>query len=130
MNKRERALLDAETSGTTPLLMLRTQTCVDTGGWLRRSSLWLCVTETEIILFAIGRRLYSERIALTVARDSWYCHTTGQLVIEPGGQLRFNRVDLSPTDAMQVLTHIKTGSATMESSPTSVPETKYASADH
>lgn len=126
MSKRERALLDAETNGTAPLLMFRTQTRVDTGGWLRRSVLWLCATDSEIILLTSGRRQYSEKIALTEAQNSWYCHTTGQLVIEPGERLRFHRVDLSPTDALQVLTHIKEGSAATKGRPTTVPETKYA----
>lgn len=123
MNAKERALLDAAASGTTPLLSLRTQTRVDTGDWIRRSPLWLCVTESEIILLTAGRRQHSEKVTLREISQGWYCHTTGQLVLEPGERLRFRRVDLSPTDALQVLKHIGAGTATTQRSPAYTPET-------
>ena len=80
---------------------------VDTGGWLRSSRLWLCVTEGEIILLAAARRTYCERVAVTEARGSWYCHATGELVLEPTEELRFNRLALPPTAALRALACIE-----------------------
>lgn len=119
MSNAEHQLLNAELGGEAVRLMLRTQTRVDTGRWLRSSRLWLCVTEDRLILFAVSKRRYCEAVDLSECVDSLYSHPTGQLVIAPTEQLRFSRVRLSPTDALHVLRLIEQRNTEKRTIPTS-----------
>lgn len=114
MNARERALLGAELGGRSPRLVLRSRTFVDTGRWWRRTPLWLCVTDDSLVLLAASRRCYAERIDLADCTESYYCHATGQLVIVPGEQARFNQVTLLPQQALDVLDLIEAGDGLLE----------------
>lgn len=96
-------MLMAATQDVEPQLTLRTGSRADTGGWCRGSRVWLCVTHDEIILFAAARRQHCERLPLTAAQGSWYCHSTGQLVLVCEEELRFDRLTLKPLDALRVL---------------------------
>jgi len=106
MTKLERELLDATAMGEL-VFALRSDTRVDTGRWLGRSPLWLCVTDREIVLLAASKRRHAEGVPLADAGGSWYSHATGQLVIETEQALRFDHVAMSPTDALRVLKHIQ-----------------------
>ena len=103
MNKREREILNTTIGDVEPRLTIRSDTRVDAGRWWRRTPLWICVTEEEVVVFAVARRQYIQRIAIADCRDSHYCHTTGELVIETGEDLQFNRLAMSPTDGLRVL---------------------------
>lgn len=107
MTEAIKQLLLAQSGGREPRLVVRTGTRVDTGRWLRRSALWLCLTDDRLMMLAASRRAYCQSMPLTDAADSWYCHTTGQLVIEPNDSLRFNRLDMTPAQALSVLEQIK-----------------------
>lgn len=103
MGPREQALLRAEIGDSAPALVLRSDTRVDTGGWLRKSPLWLCVTGQALVLLAAARRKYVQRIPLSDCTDSRYSHATGQLVIAPTEALRFRHVSMPPDMALRVL---------------------------
>jgi hypothetical protein len=103
MNALESALLKELTGGAEPKLLLRTRTRIDAGRWWRRTPVWLCITGGELILFAVARRRYSERVALTDCKASHYAHATGELVIDPTERLRIKRLALTPREAVNTL---------------------------
>jgi hypothetical protein len=76
---------------------------VDTGLWWRRSPLWLCVTQEDLILIAVARRHYARRVPLKNCAESRYCHETGKLLIAPAEGLEFSRISMSPGDALRVM---------------------------
>jgi hypothetical protein len=117
MNRLEQQLLHQECGPTEPRLCLRTGTHVDTGRWWRKSPLWLCLMTGELILLAVGRRRYFERITIAECHSIRYHHASGELVIEPGEDLRFNRLSLSPRDAIHLLKLLET-----EKPSTTIPE--------
>jgi hypothetical protein len=103
LNSRERAVLNAETGDADVLLAVRSRTRIDTGRWLWRTPLWLCVTDHDVVVLAAARRRYVQRVPITDCQGSHYCHTTGELVIEAGDDLRFRRLAMSPVDGLRVL---------------------------
>ena len=107
MNSAERELLNAETDGAEPHLILRTDTYVDAGRWLRSTPLWLCVMDDEILVLAASRRCFVEATPIEECRETWYCHTTGELVLAPKEGLEQPRLAMSPVDALKVLDELK-----------------------
>jgi len=107
MNELESALLKELTGGAEPKLLLRARTRIDCGRWWRRTPVWLCVTGSELILFAVARRRYSERVALADCQASHYAHATGELVIESATALRMNRIKLTLREALNTLDFLK-----------------------
>lgn len=107
MNPTESALLKELTGGAEPKLLLRTRTRIDCGRWWRRTSVWLCITASELILFAVARRRYSERVALTDCQSSHYAHSSGELVIDPTESLRIRQLSLTPREALNTLDFLK-----------------------
>lgn len=104
--KFEEMLISEETDLTAIRLVVRTQTRIDTGRWLRNSPLWLAVTDNKIILAAVGRRRYIESAPFSECAESYYCHATGQLVLEPIETLMYKRLKMTPGSALKVLTAI------------------------
>lgn len=119
MNPLEQQLLQSETGAAEPRLRVRSGTRVDTGRWWRRSPLWLCVTDDELILLAVARRRFFARIPLRDAHASRYHHATGELVIEPGEELPLNRFKLPPEDALPILDLIHSASGFPQHQPQS-----------
>ena len=117
MNPLEQQLLQTETGGAEPRLCLCSGTRVDTGRWWRRSPVWLCITDDELILLAVARRRLFARIALRDVQASRYHHATGEIVIEPGETLPLQRVKLPLHDALQVLQFINTASDSQPHQP-------------
>ena len=107
MNELEEKLLREETGGAEPGLRIRTGTRIDLGRWWRSSPVWLCIVGNELILLAVARRRYFERVSLTDCRGSHYVHATGELVIDPTESLRIKRLSLSPREALDVLDFLK-----------------------
>lgn len=103
MNELESALLKELTGGAEPKLLLRTRTRIDAGRWWRRTPVWLAISGNDLILFAVARRRYSERVALADCHASYYAHATGELVIDPVETLRIKHLSLSPREALDVL---------------------------
>lgn len=119
MNPLEQQLLQSETGAAEPRLCVRTGTRVDTGRWWRRSPVWLCATEGELIMLAVARRRFFARIPLRDAHASRYHHATGELVIEPGEELPLNRFKLPPEDALPILDLIHSASGFPQHQPQS-----------
>lgn len=103
MNKLEQQLLATRTNDAELRLSLRTGTYIDAGRWWRRTPLWICLTDDDVIVLAAARRHFVERFPIEECQGSHYCHTTGELVIEAGDDLKFSRLAMSPVDALQVL---------------------------
>lgn len=110
MNPLEQQLLQSETGAAEPRLRVRTGTRVDTGRWWRRSPVWLCATEGELIMLAAARRRFFARIALRDIRASRYHHASGELVIEPGEELPIHHFKLPLHEALRLLNLIHTAS--------------------
>lgn len=103
MNELEEKLLREETGGAEPKLRIRTGTRIDAGRWWRRTPVWLCVVGDELILLAVARRRYVERVAIADCQASYYSHAVGELMIKPVETLRINRLAMSPSEALSVL---------------------------
>lgn len=103
MNQLESALLDELTDGGDPELLLRTRTRIDTGRWWRNTSVWICITKSELILFSVARRRYEERLPLADCHGSHYLAATGELVIDSADAMRIKHVKLTPREALRVL---------------------------
>lgn len=103
MNPLEQQLLQSETGISEPRLCVRSDTKVDTGLWWRRSPIWLCITDDELIMLAVARRRLFARIALREIHASRYHHATGELVIEPGESLPLQHFKLPVQEALRVL---------------------------
>jgi hypothetical protein len=107
MNELELKLLHDETGGATPDLCIRTGTKIDAGKWWSRTPVWLCVVGRELILLAVARRRYFERVAIADCHASFYSHASGELMLTPAESLRFHRFSLSAADAIRVLEILK-----------------------
>lgn len=103
MNDLESALLEEITNGEEPRLLIRTRTRIDAGRWWRPTAVWLCITARELILFAVARRRYTERIPLSDCINSHYAHSSGELVIDPAEALHMKHVKLSPREALDTI---------------------------
>lgn len=108
MNQLEQQLLREHVGDAEPRLRLRTKTRVDTGRWWRKTPLWLCVMEDELVLLSVSRRRYLERVALSESTKSHYNHSTGKLVIEPTETLQYNSCTLTLRDSLRVLNFLNT----------------------
>lgn len=107
MTQLESVLLKELTGGAEPKLLLRTRTRIDAGRWWRSNPIWLCITADELILFAVARRRYTERVPLADCQASHYAHSTGELVIDPTESLRIKRLSLTPREALNALDFLK-----------------------
>jgi hypothetical protein len=107
MNELETQLLRAECGGAEPAFCLRTHTTIDAGRWWRPTPVWLCIVGDELMLLAVARRRFVERVKLAECHASYYHHATGQLVIEPTEQLRIKHLSLTPREALDVLNHLR-----------------------
>lgn len=103
MNELEKQLLRETVGDAEPRLTVRSKTLIDTGRWWRRSPMWLCVMADELMMLAVSRRRYVARLPLEGSEGSHYCHTSGELVVEPGEELRVNRFRVSPREALELL---------------------------
>lgn len=104
--KYEQMLFAEKTDLTDLVVVIRTKTRIDTGRWLINSPLWLAVTNDKVILGAVGKRRYIETATFKECRESYYCHATGELVLEPIDTLMYKRLKMTPSDALKVLTAI------------------------
>jgi len=103
MNELEQQLLREETNGAEPRLMVRSKTRIDTGRWWRLTPVWLCVMADELVMLAVSRRCHVSRLPLADCGGTHYCHTTGELVVEPGEDLTHNRFRVTPREALDLM---------------------------
>lgn len=121
LSVQENALLDESLTRDSPRLLLRTKTRIDTGRWLRRSALWLCVTDAQMLLFAVSKRRYVQQLPLAECKATQYCHTSGALLLQPSDHWRFNTIALPPTDALKVIQHLESEPTPTHLSPVTEP---------
>jgi len=110
LNTTEQQLFDEIVEGKTAELVLRTNSYVDAGLWWRKRPLWLCVLPSEILLLAVGRRRFCERIALSDCLDIRYNPSSAELVIEPEEALRFSRLKMPASAALKIISSIQQNS--------------------
>ena len=103
MNELETQLLREMVGVNKATLTIRTRAKIDAGRWWRKTPLWLCVVGEDLVMLAVARRRYAEKIAIAECPDSHYNPATGELVIEPGESLRFNSFKVNLRDAIQIL---------------------------
>ena len=107
MNLREQQLLREEVGDAEPRLFVLSRARVDAGRWWRRTPVWICVVGEELVMLAVARRRYIERVAISECEGTHYNHAAGELVIEPGEGLRMNRFRVSPRVALKILSMLK-----------------------
>ena len=107
MNKLEKHLLHSVVGEVEPNLAVRSRTRIDTGRWWWPTRSWLCVMPDELVMLTVSRRRYLERVPLSDCADTYYCHATGSLVIEPVEGLKCNRFKMAPLQALEVLKMVK-----------------------
>jgi hypothetical protein len=107
MNALEKKLWTHEVGDIEPDLCIRTGTGIDAGRWWRKTPVWLCIVGDELILLAVARRRYVQRIAIADCLTSHYSNATGELMIAPCETLLYNRFALSPREALNVLSFLK-----------------------
>lgn len=107
MTPQEESLLEDELGDRKPRLLLRSRTKIDTGSWLSKSPIWLCVTDTSLLLLAASKRRYCQQLPLSECRDSQYCHTSGALLLKPCDYWRFNTIAFPPIEGLKVLKHLQ-----------------------
>lgn len=105
LGARERLLLAAEKLDAPGVMSLcvRSRLRIDAGRWWRKTPVWVGLTQDELVLFAVARRRYLERIPLAACRKSHYAHTTGELVLAPVEGAAFSRIAMSPRQAIAIL---------------------------
>lgn len=107
MNTHEQQLLEQAAGASKPRLTLCTGNRIDVGLWWRKRPLWFCILEHEVLLFAVGRRRYSERVSIADCKDFHYNPSSGELVIEPSDLLRFPRLKIPTSEALEAIKLLK-----------------------
>lgn len=109
MTELEKQLLATELNQdeAQPRLMICSRMRIDAGLWWRKTRLWVCVMNSELILLAVARRRYIERISFSDLMQSRYSHESGELVFAPIETVRFPRITMSPRNALHVLNEIQ-----------------------
>lgn len=102
VNELEKQLLKQEVGDAKPRLCLRSSARVDAGLWLRRTPLWICVVDDDLVVLAVARRRFVAKIPLSECQTSHYQPASGEFVIEPTEELQFNRFSISPREAIEL----------------------------
>lgn len=102
MNSKEQQLLLQEIGDTEVLRQVRTRTGIDVGLWWRRRRLWLCVTDDELVLLAVARRRFCERVAIGACHEVRYNPASGELAISSQPALRFPRLKMPASTALDL----------------------------
>lgn len=99
-----RDVLTAETgSEDDPVLCLRSHTRVDAGSWITKTPVWLCITKDRVVVIVVGRRDHVASVPRAACKGSRYDHASGEVVIEPGEALLFDRLAFPPKEALRIL---------------------------
>ena len=95
-----RSKLDRE---ITPMLILESQSKVDTGGWVGKKNIRVIVTPEELFLIALGKRPLVEYAQLEDCNESRYNPSSGEMILAPATSLRNRKLSLRPLEAMKLL---------------------------
>jgi hypothetical protein len=89
--------------------LLLTETMAEVGLWMWKRRVWLCATDSALILFAEGRKPLAQRTPFVHIGESLYNHVIGELVLAPDRKYRLSHVRLQPKDGYQMLAQIYNG---------------------
>ena len=103
MKEIEQKLLREAAADAEPQLCVRSRTRIDTGRWWWPTPIWLSVVGGELLMLAVSRRRYISRLPLDACAETYYCHTTGELVVESTEELLYKRFKVSPLEALELL---------------------------
>ncbi|MDD5679225.1 MAG: hypothetical protein PHW60_14735 [Kiritimatiellae bacterium] len=102
----QRTLLDAIRGTESVFMLLKSDTLVDTGGWFRRSNIWVCALPRELALFAQGRKPFLQKTPYEYLRASIYNHVTAEVVLSPSRGLKQRTLKVPPAEGYQLLSQI------------------------
>lgn len=80
---------------------------IDAGHWWRGTPLRTCIVGNDLVLLAVARRRYIEKVPLADCQESRYCPDTGELILAPIETLAYRAIRMSPRDALEVLRRIR-----------------------
>ena len=95
-----RSKLDREIN---PVLIMESNSKVDTGGWLGKRNIRAIVTSEELFLIALGKRPLVEYAQLEDCTESRYNPSSGEMILAPATSLRNRELSLPPLEAMKLL---------------------------
>lgn len=88
-------------------VLVRSETLVDVGHWLGKAPLWVTATEADLVLFAAGRRPFSQRLPYESLKHALYNHVMGELVLAPAHpELQTRTIRLSPSAGYRILAQV------------------------
>ena len=107
MNAKEQQLLNLTVDPESVRMKVRTRTCIDVGLWWRQRAAWLVITEHMVVVFSISRRKHLDQVPLACCNDVRYSPSSGELVISSNPALRFPRLKMPASQALEVIDLIK-----------------------
>jgi hypothetical protein len=102
----QRTLLDDIRGTESVIMLLKSDTLVDTGGWFRWSDVWVCALPRELALFAAGRKPFLQKMPYEHLRASIYNHVTVEVVLAPSWGLKQRTLKVPPLEGYQLLAQI------------------------
>ncbi len=88
-------------------MKVRTRTCIDVGLWWRNKPAWLIITDHMVVVFSISRRKHLDQVPLACCQDIRYNPSSAELVISSMPALRFPRLKMPTSKALEVIELIK-----------------------
>ena len=85
------------------MLILESQSKVDTGGWVGKKNIRVIVTPEELFLIALGKRPLVEYAQLEDCTESRFIPSSGEMVLAPATSLRNRELSLPPLEAMKLM---------------------------
>lgn len=106
MSDDERGLMENVTDGKPVFVVVRSETQVDTGSWIKKSPVWTGTTDSEVFMFAAGKKPVIDRISFSQLQKSIFNHVTGCLILAPAAELKISSLAMAPLDGYQLLAQI------------------------
>lgn len=106
MTDTEQALFNELAGNDEIFILLKTNSSVDTGNWLRKRRVWIGVTADSLFMFAQGRKPMIEKVELNHLQQSLYNHVMGELILSPTRELKIASVRISHEDGYRILAQI------------------------
>ena len=85
------------------MLILESQSKVDTGGWIGKKNIRVIVTPEELFLIALGKRPLVEYAPMQDCAQSRYNPSSGEIILAPAKSLKNHELLLPPLEAMKLL---------------------------
>lgn len=102
----QQTLLDEVRGTESVIMLLKSDTLMDTGGWFRRGEVWVCALPRELAMFAPGRKPFLQKTPYEHLRASIYNHVTVELVLAPARGLKQHTLKVPPLEGYQLLAQI------------------------